>query len=289
MATIRMDRREALAVIAASLAACKPTAATQQSTRRAVRRIISLAPNTTEMLFALGLGERVVAVSQHCDFPDEVRDLPRLSGFGSVSLEGILGFRPDLVVGAPGISRATLTRLEALGIATYFEPVEHLADIRVLAHSLAERCASPDSATRWLTTFDAGLARHASRAPLLDGRSVLAVVDQRPIVCGGPGSFVDEVLRRAGARNALTTGPAWPQLSLEAVFSLAPAVVLDLTSVLSQEPLARAWSQHHSIPAVRDGTILAVREPLVTRPGPRAIEAITLVRRALDSLTEVAA
>lgn len=234
------------------------------------------------MLFALGFGARVVGVSSVCDFPDEVRALRRVGALDSLSIEAILALAPDTVVGAPGVAHATVERLRARGITVEISTVESVEDVRSLARTHARLCNDPPAATRWLATFDAEIHRAQRLFAPRERPRVLAVIDQRPLVCAGPGSYVDELLRMCNADNALSAGPAWPQLSIETVLSLAPDVVLDLCGPLAQEPLERAWAPHRTIPAVSNGHVVAVSDPLVTRPGPRAPRAIELVALALQ-------
>jgi iron complex transport system substrate-binding protein len=247
----------------------------------AARRVVSLAPNTTEMLFALGLGARVVGVSSLCDFPAEATERPRLGTLDAVSLEAILSLRPDAVVGAPGVRPAVLDRLRALGVRVHMASVERIADVRSLAIALANLCGDPEAGRAWVARFERELARAASLPPITPTPRVLAVVDQRPIVCAGPGSYLDELIRAAGGANALREGPSWPTLPLESILREGPDVILDLCGPVGQPPLARAWSAHTGIPAVRDGRVLAITDPLVTRPGPRAARAVTVIAEAL--------
>jgi ABC-type hemin transport system substrate-binding protein len=281
MVTPRIDRRHAMLTAAVTLAACKTPRAARPA--GAAQRVVSVAPNTTETLFALGLGSRVVGVSSFCDFPLEATRRPRVGALSSLSLEAIVALRPDALVGAPGVPPSILARLADLGVRVLIEPVESIRAARALAITLANLCGESLAGTRWAARFDQAVAEASARGPLSPMPRVLAVVDQRPIVCAGPGSYVDELLRAAGAVNALASGPAWPQLSLEAVLRAAPDVVLDLCGPVAQEPLARAWSAHSAIPAVRDRRVFAVPDPLVTRPGPRAPRAIALVADALRS------
>ncbi len=284
---LALSRRTTL-LLAAIAPHCKPRAQAP-SARPAAQRIVSIAPNTTEMLFAMQLGSRVVGVSSLCDFPDEVRTLPKVGALGSLSLEAILALRPDAVVGAPGAAASLIDRLQAQGIRVSLTAVESVDSVRSLARALSDLCHAPDALQRWSTAFERELQQAQSVFAPPNGRAprVLAVIDQRPLVCAGPGSYIDELVRLSHGQNALSSGPAWPQLSMESVLRSAPDVVLDLCGPLAQEPLRRAWQSYATIPAVRDNRVIAVADPLVTRPGPRAPQAIELVshalRRAMDT------
>lgn len=277
-----MTRRSILASLSlASLARCTRSATSPSSTT--ARRIVSIAPNTTEMLFALGLGERVVGVSSLCDFPEQARSLPKVGALGSLSLEAILALRPDVVVGAPGIAPSMVERLRARSIRVEIASIESIESVRGLARTLSALCDEPNAYARWSSEFESSLRRSERIFDAPSQPRVLAVIDSRPIVCAGPGSYIDELLRHAHARNALTSGPAWPQLSIETVLQSDPDVVLDLCGPLAQEPLSAAWSAHTTLRAVRNRRVIAVSESLVTRPGPRAPEAIARIAQALRS------
>jgi|LNFM01.1.fsa_nt_gb iron complex transport system substrate-binding protein len=282
---ITLTRRDAVALglaSALSVARCRDTS---REKRTRGRRVVSVAPNVTEMLFALGLGGRVVGVSSLCDFPDEARQRTRVGALDSLSVEAILALAPDTVAGVPGVPQPVIDRLRARRIHVEISRVESVEDVRALARTYGRLFDEPAAVDRWLPLFDEQIARARHLFVPRERPRVLAVVDQRPLVCAGPGSYVDELLRLSNVDNALASGPAWPQLSLETVISVAPDVVLDLCGPLAQEPLDRAWAAHTTIPAVRDRRVVSVADPLVTRPGPRAPRAIELVSLALQRTT----
>lgn len=246
------------------------------------RRIVSLSPNTTEILFALGQGERVVGVSRYDDYPPEVMHRPRVGGMLDPSFEAIVALRPDAVVGARGpVNRAVLERLEALGIRILFPRVESLMDIYAAIDALAALTGAVDRVRSLRQRIETRVdqVRNAVRGRARP--SVLAVLGQRPISVAGPGSFLDELITLAGGRNVVRSGPRWPTLALETVLSLAPEVVLDLTVMEGHGALREVWSAYSAIPAVRDGRVVRLDNPMLLRPGPRVGEALVMYARAI--------
>src|SRR5882724_6092795 len=123
---------------AAPLSSCaRKTSAISSGTPK---RIVSLSPNTTETLFAIGAGSRLVGRSRFCDYPPEIAALPSVGGYVDPSLEAILALAPDLVIGARGPTGSGLVqKLEALGIATFFPPTESMAEIDAMIERLGEK------------------------------------------------------------------------------------------------------------------------------------------------------
>jgi iron complex transport system substrate-binding protein len=245
------------------------------------RRIVSLTPSTTEILFALEVGDRVVGVSRYCDFPPAATMLPRVGGFTDPSLEAILALSPDLVVGARGPSnRGVVETLASLGIATAFPPDGTLDDVRASIRDLGARVGAGRRAEALVAAIDADLL--AIRTALGGRRPVrtLVVLGSRPLSVAGPGGFLDDVLRAAGGENVVRDGPPWPTIGVERVLDLAPEVIVEAGLGMGGEP-GLDWSRWPSIPAVRDGRVVRIDDVRLLRPGPRVAEAVALLARAL--------
>jgi iron complex transport system substrate-binding protein len=244
-------------------------------------RIVSLAPSTTEILFALGAGGRVVGVSRFCDYPAAAARLPRVGGFNDPSLEAVLALRPTLVTGARGPgNRGAVDRLSAQQIETYFPEDHSLADVRAAIRGLGARTAHATDADALV----AGIDRHllAIRAALA-GRPrprVLLVFGRRPLSVAGPQTFADEMLRAAGGDNVVVSGPAYPTLGIERVLELAPDVILEAGMVAGVDG-DFDWARYPSIPAVRDGRVRRFEDDRVLRPGPRVADGVAVLARLL--------
>ena len=239
-----------------------------------------MAASTTEALFAIGAGSRVVGRSRYCDFPPEVSALPSVGGYVDPSLEAILGLRPELVVGARGpLGPGFLRTLEERGIATWFPETETLASIDELVLGLGRR-------TDHVAEAAAVVARMRTRRDALEAAlagkprpRALLLFEKKPVSAAGPGSFPDEMLRLAHATNALTEGARYATLSLEKVIALDPDVLLDA----EMGPPTTVDSTWRAVRAVRDGRIVRVGDEAVLRPGPRIYDGVAVLARALHA------
>jgi iron complex transport system substrate-binding protein len=269
------------AVAALAIAACTRGEAAALRTDGA-RRIVSLAPSTTEGLFAIGAGDRLVGRSRFCEFPPEAKALP-IVGDVEPDLEAILDLRPDLVVGLGGLTSERLAaRLVARGIPTWFSDASSLAAIDALLEGLGERSGHAREARRLTEALDArerAIQQAVAGAP---PPRVLLVVSLAPIVAAGPESFANELIRYAGAQNVVVEGGAWPTLGFEWIVDNDPDVVLDATmgsdSITHITPQAAGWS---GLRAVRQGHVLPIRDERVLRAGPRIAEGLAVLAHML--------
>jgi len=246
-----------------------------------VPRVVSLAPSTTETLFAIGAGAGVVGVSRFCDFPAEVAQRPRVGGFNDPSLEAVLALRPTLVTGARGpANRGIVERLAAQGIDAYFPPDGSLADVRASIRGLGARVARSAEAEAVVARLDAQLAGVAAALAGARRPRVLLVFGRRPLSVAGPGTFADEMLRAAGAENVVTSGPVYPTIGVERVLALAPEVILE-AGMAAGGDADFDWARYPSIPAVRDGRVVRFEDARVLRPGPRVAEGVAVLARLL--------
>jgi iron complex transport system substrate-binding protein len=278
-----VERRKVLVFLVSALAACKPSAR-----RGGPARVVSIAPSTTEMVFAIGAGGALVGRSRYCDYPPEALKLPVVGGFADPSVEAVLALEPTLVVGARGPAGPALEEaLRAHGIDTYFPEPESLAQIEAILMELGRRLDHEAGARK---AVDAIRAKRAAVEAEVRGRPRIRAVllfDVSPAVAAGPGSFPDELLKIAGADNVITAGGKYPTIPIERLITLAPDVILD-GSVGEHDPVASSrvlalrdapgWS---SLAALKGGHVRALSASEVLRPGPRIGDGLELMARAL--------
>ena len=253
-------------------------------------RVVSVTPATTEALFAIGAGDRVIGRSRFCDWPPQAAGLPAVSGFVDVDLEAILQLRPDLVVGSRGPSAARLgDMLGSRGIAIWFPSLESFASIDAMLLGLGDRTGHVAEARQVVERSDAlalAVERAVSEEP---PPRVLMVVDVTPAVAVGPKSFADEMIRRARAVNVLSDGGPWQTVGVERIIELDPDVLVDASvdhglASSSITPEAPGW---RDVRAVRKGRVVPMADPRVLRPGPRVSEGLAVLARALHPAASV--
>ena len=229
-------------------------------------RIVSLAPSVTETIFALGEGDRVVAVTRFCDHPPSVTDLPEVGGLTDVDVELVLSLEPDLVVGVDNKTAGALDRtLKRADVETLFLPVENLADVRGAIETLGARLGAEPRAAKLVEPLK------LEAGEVSDGPKVLVLLGKEPWIAAGPGTFADEIVRGVGGRNVLQgSSAAYPTLDAERLGSLAPDVVIDTS-----------FGERAELPLGAEARVVRV-DPALMRPGPRLADAIDRFRTALE-------
>jgi iron complex transport system substrate-binding protein len=248
------------------------------------RRIISLAPSITEALFAIGLGERVVGVTQYCDYPPEAQAKPKV-GYTHPNLEAIVALQPDLILAPREILRADmLGKFEQLQIPTYVFDVHTVDDIlshiQTLGRILGASAAADDVAREMRRRIEEITARTA----FLPRPRVLYVLNSEPLITVGPGSFIHEAIELVGGTNvAARARTAYPRLSMEAVLKEDPELILFPTG--RAEGIARGeeerWQRWTTLTAIQRGRLHRVPNELLNRPGPRIVEGLDALARAI--------
>jgi len=242
-------------------------------------RIVSLAPNLTEMLFLIGAGDRVVGRSSFCDFPAEVSQLPVVGGGINPDLEAMLSLKPDLVVCLNSqLSAVPASLLEEGGVELYWSRVEIAEDVVRTLQELGTLAGGEEEASR--TSADLQHELNLLSGKKCD-RRVLFVHGHRPIMSAGKGSWGHQLIELAGYVNALgDVETAYPALDLEQVMAARPDFIIDTSFVEERKRLDEFWTQFESEGKAR-WKVLFLSDNSLLRPGPRVVDAVRLIRERL--------
>ncbi len=257
-------------------------------------RIVSAAPNVSEICCALGLRPCLVARTRYCTHPPELADVADIGALVDVNAERLVQLQPDLII-VSGASRTMTDRLTPLGLRLESVPDTRLDDLFVAVRRIGELCHRPRSAALLIADIRAQLERvdavwrgaRPVRALLLT--STLSDPPQPPFVAGR-GSFYDELLRRAGHTNvAADTAPAFGPLSLEVILKLDPDVIVELDADGSARPAGdtdarRVWSQVGPLKAVQQQRVHVLTGPQHYLLGPRIAQTYADLCRCLAGL-----
>jgi iron complex transport system substrate-binding protein len=192
------------------------------------QRIISLSPATTEILFALGEGDRIVGVTSFCDYPEEAKKKQKIGGMSNPSLEAIVALKPDLVVmTTDGNPREVEERLRNMGLRTYVWTERKLAELPHGIRALASALGIGGRGEQLATQIERGVEKYGRiTAPAAVKKKVIYIVWPEPLLVAGPGTAIDDAIMLLGlentARRALTS---YPRYSIEEVIREAPEVV----------------------------------------------------------------
>lgn len=235
------------------------------------RRIVSLAPAFTELLFRLGLASRVVGRTHFCEWPPAARAVPDLGNGIGPDVEAVAARKPDLVLlYASAADRAAADRLAALGIATAVLQLDRSDDLRRVARAIGTLAGVRPAADSFVAAFDSSL--HAVTAAVGPGRRPRLYVDAwaSPPMTVGRGSYLSEVIRAAGAENVFDDVAASSvTVSLEAIAARDPDAILYLAPDTSRAPDLASRPGWRVLRAVRLGRVLVVDGSLYDRPSPR--------------------
>ncbi len=246
-------------------------------------RIVSLAPSVTETLFALGAGPDVVGVSQYCDYPAEVRKLPRVGSFLTPNLEAIIALRPTLVIGL-GLSsdQRELHALTAMGYPLLLVSDASLDEIENSIGEVGARIGRPREARVLAARIRAQIAEVSERLSSASTVRALMLVGHQPIVAVGRGTFLNQLLQLARADNiAAVSGQEWPQLSIEYIIAMRPQVILDGSMGNDPTSPSKFWESYRTIPAVSDHRVFGYPQDPILHSGPRVGRSLEILARMI--------
>jgi iron complex transport system substrate-binding protein len=247
-------------------------------------RIVSLAPSITETVFVLGEGDRLIGVTDYCDYPPEATRKARIGGISNPNFEAILTLRPDLVIATSESNYAEhVERLVSLGLPVYVvRPVDWetvLESIERIGDVLGRDALGRAQVAAMRRDADAiGRAVAGSPRP-----RVLYVVWPNPLIAPGRDTLINDLIRRAGGDSVTGDEPLlYPRLSLETVVERRPdRIIVGRHGPETVEELLRGWERLGSVTAVREGRVYGVDGNLVHRPGPRMVEALRALARVI--------
>jgi iron complex transport system substrate-binding protein len=258
------------------------------------KRIVSTAPSFTETLFAVGAGDRVIAVSTYCHYPPQVDELPRVGTYLNPNIESIARLRPDIVLVHSEQSDA-IEQLSKVGIQSVGLKNTTLEDTLATMVQIGAAVGNKEQGLALERGLRAKLRDIERRASGKPRRSLLFVVGRTPgrldgLIAVGKGSFLNELIRIAGGRNVLSDSPvAYPRISLESVMRLDPDVIVDMgdmavTSGVTEkhkQSVVKLWESQPAIRAVKEKHVFAVAADIFVVPGPRVTEAAEEFSRML--------
>ncbi len=262
------------------------------SAQQAPRRIVSLIPAVTEMLFALGAGPQVVAVSSFDAYPPEVKQLPRVGALLDPNVERILSLKPDLVV-VYGSQKDLKQQLARASIPIFDYRHAGLADVSTTIRTLGERTGHAAQAGEVVNGIQQGLADIRKRVADRPRPRVLLVFGREPgalrgIYASGGTGFLDDMLRVAGGDNVFADIQREAvEASTELILNRRPDVILEIRT--SDNPVTPAtlasevavWRALASVPAVRNDRVQFVTDDRIVVPGPRVVDGTRAIAQAL--------
>lgn len=246
-------------------------------------RIVSMAPNITETLFALGLGDRVAGVTDFCKYPPEALTRPKTGGLFNPNYEAVVSLKPDLIILLPE-QEETRKYLSGLGIETLTVHNRVVAEILDTITAVGNACGAQEKAAGLRKEIESRMAAIREKTAGRGRPRVLMVVERTmgagspgAVYVTGPETFYDELITIAGGTNAyIGHSIAYPQISGEGILKLDPEIIIDLLPVMrvrgiDEKTLRRDWNSLPGVSAVKTGRLYTMSADYTAVPGPRFI------------------
>jgi iron complex transport system substrate-binding protein len=249
------------------------------------KRIVSLAPNITEILYALGIEEEIVGVTVHCNYPEKVKEKPKVGSFINIDFERLITLKPDLILAtAVGNTREMVDRLDKLGYPIYVIFPKNIQDIMQSILNIGHIVNREKEAYVMINEMKLRLNRVLERTKGLARPKVFLQIGEAPIVTVGKGSFGDDLIRLSGGENiAGKEEQRYPRLSMEEIVKRSPEVIIisSMNPKGDYKKILYEWSRWKIIPAIKNNRIHLINSDLIDRPSPRIIEALEVISRII--------
>ena len=237
------------------------------------QRIVSLAPSNTEILFALGLGDNVVGVTDWCDYPPEALNKTKVGGYATPDIEKIVALNPDLVLVAYGTPMDVIITMVGLGLTVFGIKTTDLDDLLNDIRRIGEITDKEMEAQALTSAMENRIQAVTNQtAELEQSPRVFYIVWHDPLWTAGSGTFIDELIERAGGVNICQNLTGYTTISIEEVVARDPEIII--TSEWSYD-----WARNETGPlastnASQTGRIYICDDNLIQRPGPRLVEGL---------------
>ena len=250
------------------------------------RRVVSLAPHLTELMYAAGAGARLVGALEYSDYPSEAKALPRVGSEASIDLEALVALRPDLVIAWPNAGSArAVERIAALGIPVFRSEPRELEDIARTMETLGRLAGTQAAASAAASAFRDRAAsierRYAQRARV----RVFYQVWDRPLVTVNGDHVISKVMRLCGGENVMAALPALaPEIDRETVLRAGPEAIVASGPDGARPAWLDDWRAFPALAAVRHDNLYSIRPELLQRHTPRLLDGAQELCRILEAV-----
>ena len=250
------------------------------------KRIVSLAPHVTELLFAAGAGDRIVGVVSYSDFPEAAKKLPQVGAYNAFDLEAIVALNPDLVVAWKSTNPAgALDKLQSMSIPVFFSEPRLLEDVASNLESLGRLTANEATANAASTAYRKRLAEIRAKYSGSASVSVFYQIWHQPLMTINGEHLISQVIELCGGRNVFAGLPMLaPKISLEPVLMKDPEAIVAGNSALNHPNWKDDWKRWPSLRAVKNNHLFYVNPDIIQRHTPRILQGAEVLCRQLEKV-----
>ncbi len=251
---------------------------------RPAQRIVSLAPHLTELIYAAGAGEKLVAVSAYSDFPEAAKKLPQVGDSSNLDIERLIILKPDLVLAwKSNINRFDVERLRRMGVPVWVSETRKLGDIPARIREIGLLAGSLPTAEKAAEDFEQRLAEIQRLAVAKQSVTTFIEIWHDPLLSVNGEHIMSEVVRLCGGKNVLDDAKVLtPAIGLETLLEANPQAVIGGGSASNDEDFRGVWANQSSLRAVRNGHLFHLNPDWIQRATPRMLLGIELVCRSFE-------
>lgn len=244
-------------------------------------RIVSTVPSNTEIIYAVGKGQNLVGDSIYCNYPEQALEVEKIGDYNGPNLELIIGMKPDVVFSS-WLADDVLSQLESAGIKVILLNPGNLTQIYDSIELIGEVLGAKPEAATLISDMKSKQEGIIQKVKGYSAKSVFYEVWNEPLMTAGPGSFLDELITLSNGMNiAGDTKSAYPEYSLETLISKNPQVYITSDDGFKTAEDIFSRDGYSNIEAIKTGQLFMLNQDIISRPGPRIIEGLELVARAI--------
>ena len=238
-------------------------------------RIVSLAPANTEIAYAIGAGDKMVAGTSYDDYPEEAKRLPKIGDFANPNVEKIASFEPDLVLAAGGIQGKLRSKLEKVGMQVYVVDPKTYDGVMTDVSNLGQLVGTTGQAQKVVDTMQQAKDEVQAQVASASRPATFLEIYSKPLMTAGGETFIDDMITLAGGTNlGATAGSGFPTFSTEVLFKNDPDVYIADSGSMSEPGDISNRPGFGVLTAVKDGHVYVIEDSLIARPGPRLAEGL---------------
>lgn len=245
-------------------------------------RIISLSPSNTEILFAIGAGERVVGVTEYCDYPEEALTRDKVGNFIQVDMEKVISLRPDLVIANPNLQESAVQQLRRAGIRVETVRGETIRDVVESIQLIGEWTGNTNEATELKERLERKREAILDLVPQEKPLRVFVEVWEYPLLTVGTESYLNDILVQLGAVNvAGNEARDYYGWDAEKLYASDPDVYLRVRAIGMGTEGTNLPPILHALRVKKEGKVILLEDNIFVRSGPRSLDAMELIAKAL--------
>jgi iron complex transport system substrate-binding protein len=256
--------------------------------RRPAQRIVTLAPHATELLFAIGAGNRIVGTMEYSNFPEEAKRIPRIGGYRGLDMEAIAALHPDVIIAWPsGNTLAQVEKLKKLGLTLYLSEPKKITDIASTLEHFGVLTGNAPTAQQAATQFRRKLEALRNK---YQGRSKVRVFYQvwdQPLMTINGEQLISDALRQCGGENIFAQLPLLtPTVSVEALLQANPDVIIGSDSGNRRPQWLDDWKKWPRLQAVKHDHLYFISADWISQPTPRMLQGMEAVCELLEKVRQ---